>query len=219
MARKSKDGDSGIRDAMKDAGIMHRIGISLASAVTAREGGLADLRRLLSDKGLMNRLAAIVVPKAPLRAGEYTVYVSYRMPQEKSELEAVFSKGGVSDFFCEPHAWRCFPSCEGVDRMPCVRTMLVKRFRKTIGIHAAIDTMERQWYRPATHVEAYAFAKAHPEIQCRYRIIAPGSYVGLGCRSYITVLSCRDGLRTLEREWIDEPCGAARFLFVRKEGF
>lgn len=123
-----------------------------------------------------------VVSKAPelvLQKNEHLVYVDYTMPS-RATFEAEFP-GDVSssEVFCTSRTnwyWLRHESCINVDRTPGNRIFLMQHFDTEISSGRAIKIMDERGYRPATHVEAYAFAHAYPEAQLQYQIVALGSY-------------------------------------------
>ena len=77
--------------------------------------------------------------------------------------------------------------------------------------------MDKLGYRPATHLEAYAFAKANPELQCQFWIVALGSFTLRGGNRCVAVLRSYSGRRILFYDWSEcEWVSCFRFLFVRK---
>jgi hypothetical protein len=163
--------------------------------------------------------------KRPLVDGEYRVQVSYTMPRDKATLEAEFSKDGVHEVFYGDGEWRFHPWDTMIDQHSGERVMLVKRFEH--ATNEQFNETIKQGYRPATHLEAYAFAKANPDVQCGCgSILAMGSSVtvcppGYGrfgtsslhiaMQHYYAMLDCNRGRRTLGAIKCDMP-----FLFRRR---
>lgn len=158
----------------------------------------------------------ISVPREhSLLENEYLVHVAYDMPRDKAKLESEFSENGVSDLFYGNYEWQPHLSCAEIDQTPGNRVMLLKRFNRKIMSEDAIDEMKRI-YRPATHLEAYAFAKANPELQRQFWIVALGSSALCdGGRDVALLCSYSDG-RFLDCDVFDSEWGPDdRFLFVR----
>jgi len=152
----------------------------IAQAVKAEGGNTQHLRRLVSDGNLQQEIAKLIMltteeMSPPLREDEYLVYVDYDMPRDKTELEAEFSKGGVSDIFCGDAEWEKHASCVQSDEMPGDRVFLPKHFNRKIESEEAIVKMGKLGYRPATRLEAFAFIKARPKLPGQPPIVALGS--------------------------------------------
>lgn len=154
----------------------------------------------------------------PLAEGEYLVHVDYDIPLDKDKLEAEFSEGGVSELFYGNYEWRFHSSCVGIDQKPgSKRIMLVKHFDRETESEANIVEMDKLGYRPATKLEAYAFAKANPELQCQFCIVALGSFTLYGDERYVAELDNDSYGRILGNGWFDHRWSSChRFLFVRK---
>ncbi len=186
---------------------------------------MSALQLLVEGKGLVQQ--PLGEPDGhPYRGGQsnvervgdtYHVFVDYQMPRDKKTLEAEFSKGGVSELFYGNYEWQLHSSCAEIDQTPGEREFLVKHFNRSITSDEAIKEMDKLGYRPATHLEAYAFVKAHPELHCQLRIVALGSSMLLsGCR-YVAVLRSLSSGCVLGGHWFDSRWGTDdRFLFVRK---
>jgi hypothetical protein len=203
---------------------------AIADAVMARGGGMQHLRRIVNEPALARQIADLIVPagsevERPLGENEYLVPVAYDMPRDRAKLESEFSKDGVSEMFYGNYEWQLHVSCIKIDQTPGERIMLVKHFRgswsdscgRNTTSEANIAEMDKLGYRPATHLEAYAFAKANPELQRQLQIVAPGSSVWSGGHRYVAVLRGDSRGRILtcdlsDREWDS----GYRFLFVRQ---
>ncbi len=153
----------------------------------------------------------------PLNEDEYRVPVAYTMPHDKETLEAEFS-GGVEDLFYDNHEWQKHSSCVGIDETPGERIMLVKYFDRETESEANIGEMHKLGYRPATHLEAYAFAHAnHTEPQRELWFIALGSYVVEDNIRFFVGLDGESGKRRLSCYSVDDDSDPGMyFLFVRK---
>lgn len=161
----------------------------------------------------MNRT---VVPECESR---HRVYVDYDMPFETDLLEADFSPGGISPLFDRGYSWINHPGCDGSVWTPGFKEMILKHYDRESESDENIADMRKQGYRPATHVEAYAFAKANPELQLRFWIIALGSFTEYNHWHCVAVLRERAGKRILSHFWyVYRWCRAARFLFVAQQG-
>lgn len=219
--RNSKKNQA-IGDVVSNFGFAFEMFKAIAHAVMAKGGNMSHLRRLLKEPELQRKIADLVVPvgseiERPLVDGEYRVPVSYDMPRTKEVLESEFSKGGVSELFYGDYEWKNHSSCAEIDQTPGERIMLVKHFNRPIKSEDAIAKMDKLDYRPATHLEAYAFAKANPELQRQFWIVALGSSTLLGGCRFVALLSSLSGRRGLDRGWFDGRWVAGcRFLLVRK---
>jgi hypothetical protein len=148
---------------------------------------------------------------------EYLVPVGYNMPRDKTRLEAEFSKDGVSELFYGNYKWQLHSSCAGIDQTPGNRVMLLKYFGRCTMSEANIAEMDKLGYRPATHLEAHAFAKTNPELQRQFWIVALGSSTIDGDNRCVAVLDGASDGRILSNSWFGhEWYSGDRFLFVRK---
>ena len=165
-----------------------------------------------------SKAVALAARSRPLADGEYLVHVGYTMPQDKAMLEAEFSTGGVSELFYGNYEWQNHSSCAEIDQTPGDRVMLVKCFERSMTSEDAIVEMDKLGYRPATHLEAYAFAKANPDLQRQFWIVALGSSTVSGGRRWVAMLDSGSDGRFLGHDWFDrEWSSVSRFLFVRKD--
>ena len=153
----------------------------------------------------------------PLGEGEYRVFVDYTMPHDKETLEREFSEGGIWYRFIGSYEWQLHPSCAEIDQTPGERIMLVKHFDRETKSEQNIAEMNTLGYRPATHPEAYAFAKANPDLQRQLWIVALGSSaINCGDR-FVMVLDGSSSRRVLGHSSFGSSWVASgRFLFVRK---
>jgi hypothetical protein len=219
--RRSKR-DQGIGDVVSNFGFAFELLKVIAHAVLAKGGTMQHLRRVVKESALQKQIADLIVPvgseiERPLVDGEYRVPVSYSMPRDKATLESEFSKNGVSDLFTGNYEWQPHSSCAEIDQTPGERIMLVKYFGRETTSEANIAEMGKLGYRPATHLEAYAFAKANPELQRQFWIVALGSSTMDGADRYVAVLRSDSDGRVLGNDWFDLEWGSGhRFLFVRK---
>ncbi len=214
--------DQAIGDVLSNLGFAFELLKVIAHAVMAKGGNMQHLRRIVKEPALQRQIADLVVPagseiERPLGENEYLVPVAYDMPRDKGRLEAEFSKNGVSERFYGNYEWLPHSSCAEIDQTPGERIMLVKHFGRDTTSEANIAEMDKLGYRPATHLEAYAFAKANPELQRQFWIVALGSSaVGDDCR-LVAVLSSDSGRRILGVHWFGRGWYSDdRFLFVRK---
>ncbi len=153
----------------------------------------------------------------PLTDGEYRISVTCIALPPFVELEKEFGKRNVSNLFDSNCDWQIHSSCVEVGRVPGERIMLVKCFKRNTTSEANITEMYKLGYRPATHFEAYAFAKANPELCRRFWIVALGSSALRGGECYVAMLGgdsdrCRFDYGWFGNHWYSSD----RFLFVRK---
>lgn len=160
-----------------------------------------------------------VVPREQsFGANEYLVYVDYAPFPSFADLEKEFGAGNISNIFDKPFLMHVL--CEGLDQTPGNRVMRLVWFGRRTGSMSNIVEMDKQGYRPATHLEAYAFWRAHPVLCRPFRIAALGSFA-YGKRHrhrYVVVLrgdsdTCVLGPHGFSDDWDAET----RFLFVRKQ--
>lgn len=150
----------------------------------------------------------------------FRVRVAYDMPKNRDRLEAEFSAGSVSELFYGNYPWKKHASCAKVDETKASdRIILLKHFNAEISSESAITVMIRQHCRPATHLEAYAFAKAHPELQRQFRMVALGSFALNGGKPFVALLQGSSQKRSLDSYWFDDEVRGwpadIRFLVVR----
>ena len=223
-----------IGDVVSNFGFAFEVFKVIAHAVMAKGGNMQHLRRIVKEPALQRQIADLIVSASaeatagrpadseverPLADGEYLVPVAYDMPRDKVKLEAEFSKDGVSELFYGNYEWQPHSSCAEIDQTPGNRVMLVKHFGRNTTSEANIAEMDKLGYRPATHLEAYAFAfaKANPELQRQFWIVALGSSTMGGGSRCVAVLSGDSGRRFLGGRWFEREWGSDdRFLFVRK---
>lgn len=214
--------DQGIADVVSNFGFAFEVLKVIAHAVMAKGGTMQHLRRVVKESALQKQIADLIVPagsemERPLVDGEYRVPVAYDMPHTKSALESEFSKDGVSELFYGNYEWKNDRSCAEIDQTPGERIMLVKHFNRAIESEDAIAEMDKLGYRPATHLEAYAFAKVNPELQRQFWIVALGSSSMCGVNRFVAVLLSLSAWRVLAGFWFGRGWHSGdRFLFVRK---
>jgi len=150
----------------------------------------------------------------------FRVHVDYAMPKNRDRLEAEFSEESVSELFYGGYSWKKHASCMEVDETTASdQVILVKHFKAEISSENAIAAMIRQHCRPATHLEAYALAKACPELQRQFRMVALGSFALNGGKPFVAVLQGSAQKRSLDSYWFDDEVRGwppdTRFLVVR----
>lgn len=213
--------DQGIADVVSNFGFAFEVLKVIAHAVMAKGGNMQHLRRIVKEPALQRQIADLIVPagseiERPLGENEYLVPVAYDMPRNKGTLEGEFSKDGVSELFYGNYEWKNHSSCAEIDQTPGEHIMLVKHFNRAIESEDAIAEMDKLGYRPATHLEAYAFAKANPELQRQFWIVALGSSTVCDGDRFVAVLDGCSGRRVLDGLWFDDEWDSDRwFLFIR----
>lgn len=153
----------------------------------------------------------------PLVDGEYRVPVTYAALPSFAVLENEFGKSDVSNLF-DGRAFQKHASCADIDETHNGKIFLLKHFNRAIESDDAIAEMDKLGYRPATHLEAYAFAKANPELQRKFWIVALGSFVVHDGHRFVAVLRGSSQRRFLDTSlwFLGEWDSSRRFLFVRK---
>ncbi len=158
---------------------------------------------------------------APLPASEdERIFVDYKMSRDINVLKKEFTghstfiedfKGKSSWFTYDDHSY------DELKYNPTSLDFLLKHFNALIGSGSAIKEMAKKGYRPATHLEAYAYAKKNPDKQLQHWIIALGSYMMLGGGRSAAEFASYGDERVLRTILIHEPFPEHyRFLFVRK---
>ncbi len=191
------------------------------NALQKRGGTIEHLRRLLKEPALVDQVFDLLVPagsvtEVPLGENEYLVPVTYAPLPPFSELEQEFGKGNVSNIF-DGRPFQKHSSCENIDETPGDKVFLLKHFGRETRSEDNIAEMDKLGYRPATHIEAYAFQKKHPELQRKFWIVALGSFAMFGGDRCVAVLNGGSGRRVFGDRWFGRGwCSSGRFLFVRK---
>ena len=212
--------DQGIGDVVSNLGFAFEVFKVIAHAVLAKGGTMQHLRRIVKETSLQKQIAELIVPagsatEKPLGEGEYLIPVTYTLPS-KADLEKEYGKGNVSDLF-DGRPFQKHASCEGMDETPGDKVFLVKHFGRETESEANIAEMDKLGYRPATHLEAYAFAKAQPELQRQFWIVALGSFAVLVDDRYVAMLRSVSSGRIFGLSWFVSRWNSDyRFLFVRK---
>lgn len=212
--------DQGIGDVVSNLGFAFEVFKVIAHAVLAKGGTIQHLRRIVKETTLQKQIAELIVPagsatEKPLGEGEYLVPVTYRLPS-KADLDKEYGEGNVSVLY-DGRPFQKHTLCEGMDETPGDKVFLVKHFGRETESEENIAEMDKLGYRPATHLEAYAFAKAQPELQRQFWIVALGSFAVCGGNQYVAVLYGDSGRRYLGSGWFGNGWGrSGRFLLVRK---
>ena len=204
-------------------GVAFQIFKLLAEEVIELGGSDDDLRSLQTNKAKRRKVAEAIIgdrsaKKLVLRDGEYLVPVDYGPNPSKTDLEQnEFSGEGSVSVIFDGRSWEKHRSCIDMDETNGDRAMLVKHFDREIESEVAIAEMDKEGYRPATEKEARAFAKAHPELQRQWWIVALGSFAMRGDDLCVAVLGSGSGRRCLDDRWFGNGWHRSRrFLFVRK---
>lgn len=93
----------------------------------------------------------------------------------------------------------------------------LKHFDRDSSSEDAIRWADANGCRPATVLEAIAFAAAHPDFQRQFPIVALGSFVvSFVSRHFVAVLNGGGGRGLGASGFVFDWPGAYRFLFVRK---
>ncbi|MCI0479314.1 hypothetical protein L0Y59_02110 [Candidatus Uhrbacteria bacterium] len=206
---------------------------ALVLAVKTKDGAIRHLRRVVEEPALRASIADLIVPPGTgasetLREGEFLVHVGYDMPNDREALENVFSYGNVSGAFIGEQRWEFHPLCADVVPAPAGKIFLEKTYNRSMKSDEAIAAMDKLGYRPATHLEAYAYAVAFPEDRFNARCIALGSYVQDRRGRRVAVLDGRPcslnlqprgyaRFRVLDQRYDDDWSAGDRLLFIRKE--
>ncbi len=218
---RSKQRNNDIAQVISSEGFASEVFKVIAHAVMAQGGDMQHLRRIMNEPALQRQIADLLVPtgfaeERPLGRDEYLVPVGYDMPRDKEKLEAELSKDGVpvTLYLYDDCEWRLHSSCAEIDQAPGNRVMLLKDFGRSAMSEVIIAKMDKRGYRPATHLEACAFAKANPALQHRFSIVALGS----SAASWVAKLSGDSKRRYFGLEWFGLQWWPSntRFLFVRK---
>jgi hypothetical protein len=219
-----------ICDAIKGAELLLQVGGSVAYAIARQGADIRHLRMIPRNSNLLESIARLVVsalpPDTPFpvaetdtnASGVYLVHFDRVSLPGKGQLEVEFSEGCVSEVFFGRYRWTNHASYGG-DDVPGDREMVLKHFNRRIRSEEVVAELDSMGYRPATHLEAYAFAKQYPDFQREFWIVALGSTTAYLRRRHVAVLRCREhGKRTLDHgRWHERGWKSGHlFLAVRK---
>ena len=155
----------------------------------------------------------------------HTAFVSYQLPTYDELNGTRFN--WANHLFSSRYKWEEHESVRGlVDRTPGNRDFLVKEFteKETEQMGGLTSDNVVAWaaangYRAPLLEETVDFAKAHPDLQCKYPIIALGSFTLDGSYRTVAILGGNGAERRLGNggfgsRWNEASC---RFLLVRKQ--
>lgn len=221
MARKKKaEMEAGLAEMVKSWGFAFEILQKLVSAVTDLGGNLDHVRRILREPALVVTIAQLLVgtatiglPLADLPVDHFRVFVNYVLPS-MTQLKTLFNY--VSELW-DGRPWTLDKSVKDIAQTPGELVFFLKSFGTKMRSEAVIAWAEANGYRVATHLEALAFALAHPDIQRSRWYVALGSGAMGGRYAYVASLHGGAGHRDLDyytfgNKWDPE----ANFLLVRK---
>jgi hypothetical protein len=177
-------------------------------------GDMKLLKQLLADDDWMKTWVESLLVTAPVE--HLVAFVSYQLPPYGELKDMVFN--WASDLFNGSHVWEEHESVRGqIDRIPGKKSFLVKHFDRKMKSEQVIEWAEANGYRVATHEEAVDFAKAHPDLQRQFWIVALGSFThGYDDRD-VAVLYGDGARRDLDGGWFGREWDASdRFLIVHK---
>lgn len=177
-------------------------------------GNMQLFKQLLADDERMRSWVESLYVSAPV---EYlTAHVSYQLPSFEELNGTLFD--WASDLFNGSYKWEDHESVRGqVDRTPGERSFLVKHFNKEMESDDVLAWADANGYRAATHEEAVDFAKAHPDLQREFWIVALGSFALRDGGRSVAILRRGGARRDLDGDWFGGRWGAdGRFLLVRK---
>jgi hypothetical protein len=146
------------------------------------------------------------------------IFVDYKMSRSKRVLEKEFSKGGVSDIFCQKKRWYSHNIVTPLVQPPGKRDFIVKCFDLPAHSGRVNAVMEELGYNPSSHLEGYAFARAFPQLQLLISILVMGSCTSPKGSTYSMCLSSQSGKRIIRAVHFYDtywPAGTF-FLFTRK---
>lgn len=215
--------DQGISNTIISLSFVFELFNVIASAVMAKGGNLQDLRRILKESALQRQIADLVVPVSSLKErtlykNEYRVHVAYDKPKKHDDES---SEHGVTSSTYNHYKWKLHPLCIKIDQSPGDRFMLVKRFNAKTKSKTMITEMSELGYRPATHFEAYVFAKTNPKRFRGKTLVALGSSAMFDRKNLGASMLWSDviGHKRLTLSWFNDigRCSGCLFLFVRKD--
>lgn len=198
---------------------------ALAKEVMEIGGSDADLRSLLTDKAKRRRVAEAIHGGRATggacahRSGVYIIPVDYGPNPSKTqlELEEFSGEGTVSEMF-DGRPWNKHCSCTSMDETNAKRTMSLFWFDDYMESADVITCINSKGFRPATEKEARAFAKACPDEQREFSIVALGAFAIRDARQHVAVLYGDVEGRYLRSGWVGHKWSQRyRFLAVRKE--
>jgi hypothetical protein len=187
-------------------GIAFQIFKAIADAVLGLGGTDQDLRRILTDKSLRERIAKIIVSEV---RQVFKVTVDYS--KSLAEMIKAGHYGWVNDAIVADH----FPvQGEGQNEVE----VALFHFNRNISSDDAIAEMEKAGYRPARIEELLALGASQPELQKEFPIVALGSvWQDPDGDRDVPYLFCGDAKRGLDLRWFESDWGVLyRFAAVRK---
>lgn len=208
----------------------------VANALRKRHGNINHLRHFLHDPALIDQVFDLIVRndskiKRRLDVGEYRVQVDYTSSRKtrdeyKTYEEYLASNNRYRFFKRNKLEHHLYSSCRGIDETPGERIMLVKRYDNHPTSEEIVSEMRSLGYRPPTSLEAYAFAKENPDLECTVHALS--SFVESNDDSFCLVLGKGhdpghhsvhvtpvDRYLSLDLEQHGEWFSASLFLFVR----
>jgi hypothetical protein len=184
MARKKME--AGLAEMVSGWGFAFEVLQKLAVAVTELGGNLDHVRRILREPALVVMIAQLLVgtatgqPLADLPADHYRVFVNYVLPPMVT-LKALFNY--VSDMW-DGRPWTLHGSVKNVTQTPGELVFFLRSFGTKMTSEDVVTWAAATGYRVATHLEALAFAQAHPDILRTRLYVALGSVVHSDVRMY-----------------------------------
>jgi len=200
---------------LKGAGKMWAIMQVIVNAVLEMGGSDEDLHRLLTDSGLVKKIAELIMSgkqKVEEKASEiYKVVVDY------SATLAEMIKAGKYDWFNDDITDKHFP-IQGTGKNE-VELVLV-HLNRNATTKEVLEHLNGQGLEPAKIEHLLAFGSTYPELQRQFPIIALGSvWVDSHGYRYYPSLYSFDSKRRLSLYWRGDGGhwgDACRFLAVRK---
>lgn len=187
-------------------GTVFQIFKTVSDEVLNLGGNDEDIRQILTNKGLAQELAKLIVGNA---VEVFQVVVDYS--QTLADMIAACNLDWVNPDITQEH----FPiSGNGVVEL---KAELI-HFRETMSTNIVLKDLDRQGYRPATLPEPLAFGAKYPEKQREFPVVALGSVRANPDGSRRVPYLCGDGSsRGLDLGWYGLGWhDDYRFLCVRK---
>lgn len=203
-----------------------KLTIGQLAALVHAIGGLVVVKAILCDKNLAKRVAEFISNAmketneaieegAKKAASAFTAFVDYKTPTY-AELKKSFD--WVNDWY-EHAKFELIDACKGVSQTAGNVAFEVVQFDFGISTADALVELDKRGLRPATDEELVAFAKAFPDEQRKYPIVALGSVCldrdGYRNVAYLVEYSVGRGL---DLDWVEYGWRGAygRFLAVSK---
>ena len=201
-------------DFLKGFGKAFEIFKAIVNAVLDAGGDDSDLERTLMEADLCKQIAALIVGAKKVAVDTFRAVVTYIQPKF-AELKSAFD--WVNDDY-QRAKFEAIKICEAISRETREVTFQYVHMNRDASTEEVLAEMDKRGLRPVLYEELLAFAKAHPDEQRKYPIVALGSvWVDPDGFRDVACLNEDGDERSLGLSWYDDDWrGFCRFLAVSK---